>query len=175
VAAAALAVVVYAVLGSVLSGQPPDRLPPAFARLVAFAPHLIAVINAVALVSLLSGWRAIRRGEVRTHRKYMLGAAVLISAFLILYVSRVALGGTKSFAGPAAVRTYLYLPMLAIHVLLSIASVPLVIYNVLVGITRPPDAVGATAHPRVGRAAVALWSVSLVLGLGVYALLNLLY
>ena len=175
VAAAALAAIVYAVLGAVLSGEPPARLPSTLSGLVAFAPHLIAVINTAALVSLLSGWRAIRRGEIPTHRKYMLSAAVLISAFLVLYVSRVALGGTKTFAGPAVVRTYLYLPMLAVHILLSIASVPLVIYNVLVGVTRRPEAVGETAHPRVGRAAVALWSVSLALGLGVYVLLNLVY
>jgi putative membrane protein len=175
IAAATLAIVVYAVLGYALSGRPPAQLPPALARFVECAPHLIAVINAAALFFLLSGWRAIRRGEVPVHRKYMLGAAVLISAFLVLYVSRVALGGTKSFAGPAAVRAYLYLPMLVVHILLSVVSVPLVIYNLLVGLTRPADSVGDTAHPRIGRCAVALWSVSLLLGIGVYVLLNLAY
>jgi putative membrane protein len=174
-AAAALAIVVYAVLGYALSAGPPAQLPPALVRFVGLAPHLIAAINAAALFSLLSGWRAVRRGEVPVHRRYMLGAAVLISAFLLLYVSRVALGGTKSFAGPAVVRAYLYLPMLAVHILLSIVSVPLVIYNLLVGLTRPADSVGDTAHPRIGRGAVALWSVSLLLGIGVYVLLNLAY
>lgn len=175
IASAALAVAVYAALGAVLWGRAPGPLPPALARLVALAPHAIAVINAAALFFLLRGWRAIRRREVAAHRRLMLGAVVLISAFLVLYVSRVALGGTKSFTGPAAVRAYLYLPMLAVHILLSIASVPLVIYNVLVGLTRPPADVGRTAHARVGRVAVALWSVSLLLGLGVYVLLNLAY
>jgi len=175
VAAGALAIVIYAALGAVLSGRPPAVLSPAAARFVALAPHLIAAINAAALLLLLRGWQAIRRGEVSAHRRHMLGAAALISAFLVLYVSRVAIGGTKAFPGPAGVRAYLYLPMLAVHVLLSIASVPLVIHNVLVGLTRPAADVGGTAHPRVGRVAVALWSVSLTLGLGVYALLNLVY
>ena len=175
IAAGALAAVVYAALGVALSGRPPAAPPPALARLAALSPHLIAAVNAAALLALLRGWRAIRRGAIPVHRSYMLGAAILISAFLVLYVSRVALGGTKSFAGPAAVRAYLYLPMLAVHVLLSIASVPLVIYNVLVGLSRAADAIGSTAHPRVGRVAVVLWSVSLVLGLGVYVLLNLVY
>jgi putative membrane protein len=53
--------------------------------------------------------------------------------------------------------------------------VPPVIYNVLVGLTRAPAAVGLTRHPRVGRVAVALWSLSLLLGLGVYLLLNIIY
>jgi len=175
VGAIVLAAAVYAVLGYALTGRPPASLPPALARLVRFAPHLIAVINATALVVLLRGWAAIRAGNVASHRRFMLAAAALISAFLVLYVTRVALGGTKAFPGPAAVRLYLYLPMLTVHILLSIVSVPLVIFNLLVGLSRPPALVGTTAHPRVGRAAVALWSVSLLLGIGVYALLNVLY
>jgi putative membrane protein len=174
-AAAVAAAVIYAALGYALSGQPPATLPPALARLVALAPHLIAVINATTLIVLLRGRSAIRAGRVASHRRLMLTAAVLISAFLLLYVTRVALGGTKAFPGPAAVRVYLYLPLLAVHILLSIVSVPLVVYNLLVGLTRPVGAIGVTAHPRVGRAAVALWSVSLALGIIVYVMLNLLY
>lgn len=170
-----MAAAVYVVLGYALSGRPPASLPPVLARLVALAPHLIAVINASALIVLLRGRTAIRAGRVALHRRLMLTAAVLISAFLVLYVMRVALGGTKAFPGPPAVRLYLYLPLLAIHVLLSIASVPLVVYNLLIGLTRPVGAIGATGHPRVGRAAVALWSVSLALGIVVYVMLNLLY
>jgi len=173
--AALLAALVYAILGYALSGEPPESLSPALGPLVLLAPHLIALINAGALTCLLLGWRAIRRGQVPAHRRYMLTAAALISAFLVLYVTRVTLGGTKAFTGPAALRTYLYLPMLSVHIVLSILSVPPVIYNVLVGLTRDRAAVALTAHPRVGRAAVALWSVSLILGLGVYLLLNVLY
>jgi putative membrane protein len=175
IVATIIAAVVYAVLGYALSGKPPSSLPPALARLVALAPHLIAVVNASALIVLLMGRAAIRAGRVASHRRLMLAAAVLISAFLVLYVTRVALGGTKAFPGPAAVRVYLYLPLLAVHILLSIVSVPLVVYNLLVGLTRPVGAIGATAHPRVGRAAVGLWSVSLALGIVVYLMLNLLY
>jgi putative membrane protein len=133
------------------------------------------VLNAFALLLLLRGRAAIRAGDVRAHRRDMLAAAALISAFLVLYVTRVALGGTKAFPGPAAVRLYLYLPVLAVHVLLSVVSVPLVVYNLVVGLSRPADAVGTTAHPRVGRAAVVLWSLSLALGIGVYVLLNLAF
>jgi putative membrane protein len=174
-AAGIIAAVIYAILGYALSGQPPSSLPPALARLVAFAPHLIAAINASALIVLLRGRAAIRAGRVASHRRLMLTAAVLISGFLVLYVTRVALGGTKAFPGPATVRVYLYLPLLAIHVLLSIISVPLVVYNLLVGLTRPIGAIGVTPHPRVGRTAVALWSVSLALGIVVYVMLNLVY
>lgn len=170
-----LTAAVYTVLGYVLSSRSPGSVPPALVRFLALAPHFIALINAAAVLCLLLGWRAIRSGRITVHRRYMLVATALISSFLVLYVTRVALGGTKAFPGPAAVRMYLYLPMLVVHILLSIVSVPLVVHNVLVGLTYPAGAVRATAHPRIGRAAVALWSLSLFLGLGVYLLLNILY
>ncbi|HEV8338621.1 MAG TPA: DUF420 domain-containing protein [bacterium] len=150
-------------------------LPAVVAALVAAAPTIIAVVNTAALFCLLAGWRAIRRGRVRAHRALMLAAAGCISFFLILYVTRVSLGGVKAFPGPAAVRVYLYLPLLTVHIGLSVLSVPLVIHNLVIGLTYRPGEVPFTAHPRVGRWAVLLWSISLVLGLVVYLLLNVLY
>jgi len=167
--------VIYAILSLVLSSRPPAQLPPAVRAALPVFPPLIAVVNALALVCLIAGWRAIRAGRVRTHRRFMLASAALISLFLALYVTRVALGGTKAFPGPAAVRAYVYLPVLAVHILLSIVSVPLVIYNLITGLTRETRAVAPTRHPIVGRFAVALWSTSLALGILVYLLLNVVY
>lgn len=167
--------VIYAILSLVLSSKTPARLPSTVAAALATFPLIIAVTNGLALTSLLAGWRAIRAKRIRAHRRFMLASAVLISLFLVLYVTRVALGGTKAFPGPEAVRTYLYLPVLAVHIILSIVSVPLVIYNLLTGLTREVQSVAATRHPVVGRFAVALWSASLALGIIVYLLLNVAY
>ena len=165
----------YALLAAALSAEPPMALPAAVAALVAAAPTIIALVNGTALICLLAGWRAIRRGRVQTHRSLMLVAAGCISLFLILYVTRVSLGGVKAFPGPAAVRAYLYLPLLTVHIVLSILSVPLVIHNLVIGLTYRLGEIPSTAHPRVGRWAVLLWSISLALGLVVYLLLNVLY
>jgi putative membrane protein len=105
----------------------------------------------------------------------MLASAILISMFLLLYVTRVVLGGVKEFHGPSEIRRYIYLPVLTVHIALSIVSVPLVVYNLLTGLTNAPVAVARTSHPRVGRVAVILWSLSLTLGVVVYFLLNVLY
>ena len=105
----------------------------------------------------------------------MLASAALISMFLVLYVTRVALGGVKAFPGPPGVRVYIYLPILTIHIVLSILSVPPVVYNLLIGLTHSAAGVAKTPHPRVGRVAVSMWSVSLALGILVYLLLNVLY
>ncbi len=172
---AAITVAVYGVLGLALSGEPPAHLPPGVAAALGVVPLVIAVVNASALLFLFSGWRAIRAGRVGAHRRDMLAAAAFISLFLLLYVTRVALGGTKAFPGPAVVRTYIYLPVLAVHIVLSILSVPLVVHNLLVGLTSPPREIARTRHPRIGRWAVLLWSVSLTLGIVVYLLLNVLY
>ncbi len=172
---AGISLAVYGVLGYALSAEPPVAIPQIVALLIEAAPHLIAAINATALICLLLGFTAIRAGRIDAHRRFMLWAASLISMFLVLYVTRVALGGVKAFAGPAAVRTYFYLPTLAVHITLSIVSVPLIVHNLLVGLSFQVDEVAATAHPRVGRLAVYLWSLSLALGLVVYVLLNLAY
>jgi len=150
-------------------------LPAVVAALVAAAPAIIALVNTTALLCLLLGWRAMRRGRTRAHRALMLAAAGCISLFLILYVTRVSLGGVKVFPGPAAVRAYLYLPLLTVHIALSILAVPLVIHNLVIGLTYGWGEIPSTAHPRVGRWAVVLWSISLALGLVVYLLLNVLY
>lgn len=166
---------VYTLLALVLSASPPARPAPEIAALVRALPTVIAVINLAALAFLLAGWRAARARRIGAHRGAMLAAAACISLFLVLYVTRVALGGVKSFAGPPAVRTYVYLPVLAVHVLLSILSVPLVVHNLLIGLAYRRADIRRTRHPQVGRWAVLLWSVSLALGLLVYLLLNVLY
>jgi putative membrane protein len=165
----------YALLGYALTRRPPTDLSPAVRGMLSLLPTVIAAVNATALTCLLAGWRAIRAGRVEAHRRFMLAAVGLIAVFLVLYVTRVALGGVKVFPGPAQVRRYVYLPALAVHVTLSILTVPPVVYNVLTGLTRPPGQVRTTGHPRVGRVAVILWSVSLSLGLLVYLLLNVVY
>lgn len=144
---------------------------------------LIAVINTVALAALLAGWRFIRRGDVRKHRLSMLTAFALILLFLVVYVWKQAGGFTKEFvvregqflAEFATLVTYVYWGMLAVHVLLSIVAVPVVLHAVVLGLSRPPAELGETVHPRVGRAAVAAWSVSLALGILTYLLLNHVY
>ena len=80
----------------------------------------------------------------------------------------------KEFVGPEMAALF-YFVMLAIHIVLSAVSVPLVLYNVVVGLTHSTEEVGQTAHPRVGRITVAVWSVSLTLGVLAYVLLNHVY
>lgn len=143
--------------------------------LVTAIPHLNAVISLSALVSIGAGVRAIRRGNVERHRAAMVATTGLFLLFLALYLYRVALEGPSPFPGPDTVYQFVYLPILAIHILLAIVAIPLVYYVLLVALTRPIEAIRRSPHPRVGRVAASLWFVSFFLGLVVYAMLYVVY
>ena len=134
----------------------------------------IAVVNTFALVAILAGVSFIKRGEVRKHRAAMLTAFTLILAFLAMYLLKVGGGFEKSIVAPGPVY-YAYLAMLAVHILLSAVSVPVVLHAVILGLTHSPAELRETVHARVGRVAAAAWSLSLFLGIVTYVMLNHVY
>jgi putative membrane protein len=160
-----------------------DLFPPIGEETVLLFSDAIAVVNSLALIALLVGYGLIRRGDVRRHRAAMLTAFTLILAFLVLYLWKIGGGFEKSiviresqFLGAyAGIIEPIYLAMLAIHILLSAIAVPVVIYPVVLGLTHTPAELAETAHARVGRIAVASWSLSLFLGVVTYFLLNHVY
>jgi len=178
---AVVSVVGYALVAAAFLGAIP--IPEIGRGTVILLSDLIAVVNTVALVLLVAGYRFIRRGDVRRHRAAMLSAFVLIMVFLVLYVTKVGGGFEKALVVEAGqpLSAYadtvhvVYLAMLAVHVLLSVISVPVVLYAVVLGLTRPVSELPRTAHPRVGRVAVAAWTLSLSLGVVTYLLLNHVY
>jgi putative membrane protein len=173
VATLILSAVGYAVVISTFAGVLP--YPSVSLNTVNTMSHAIAAVNTATLLCILAGWRWIRRGEVRKHRAAMVSAFSLIIVFLLIYLFKIGGGGTKEFVGPTAVRNYLYLPMLAVHLVLSIVSVPVVIHAAVLGLSHTPEELRETAHARVGRIAAGAWSVSLFLGVVAYFLLNHVY
>ena len=172
----AVSAVGYVVVLGTLGGYAPEGLFPAVSLTgVNRLADAIAVVNTVATASLVYGYRAVRRGDVRRHRAAMLTAFGLIVLFLGLYLLKVGGGGTKEFVGPEP--AYLvYLALLAVHVVLSIVSVPLVVYQVVTALSFDAGELARrTAHRRVGRLAVYAWTVSLSLGVVTYVLLNHVY
>jgi putative membrane protein len=135
----------------------------------------IAVINTGATASLLVGWYWIRQGAIEKHRTAMLTAFSLILLFLVVYLLKVGGGGTKEFIGPT-LASQAYLGMLAIHIFLSIIAVPVVLYQVVTGLTYTPGELRhRTRHRTIGRLAATAWIISLALGVVTYLLLNHVY
>jgi putative membrane protein len=163
------------VFGAVLGVVPEQSIPRAPDAVIAAIPHANAVISVVAIAVIGGAWRAIRRGNVARHRAGMLTGLALFVAFLGLYLYRVSLEGPTEFPGPGAVERFVYLPILAVHILLAIVCIPLLYYVLLLALSRPVSAIPRTNHRRVGRVAASLWLVSFTLGVVVYALLYVVY
>lgn len=176
-----ISVIGYAVVIGAFLGAIP--IPQIGRPLVILLSDLIAVVNTIALGLLIAGYYFIRQGRIRRHRAAMLSAFALIMVFLVLYVTKVGGGFEKSLvieagqpmAAYAGTVRLVYLAMLVIHIFLSVVSVPVVLYAVVLGLTRPAAELPNTAHPRVGRVAVAAWTLSLALGVLTYLLLNHVY
>jgi len=179
---AVLSVIGYALVASAFA----DLLPlfPELSReTVLLFSDAIAVVNSIALLTLLAGAAFIKRGDVRKHRAAMLAAFALICVFLVLYLWKVGGGFEKGIvieegqflAAYAGTVKLAYLAMLAVHILLSVLAVPVVLHAVVLGLTHDPSELADTSHPTVGRIAVAAWSTSLFLGVVTYWMLNHVY
>ncbi|QCC52763.1 DUF420 domain-containing protein [Halapricum salinum] len=125
---------------------------------------VIVVINAATLTTLLAGVYFIKQRQIDRHRTAMVTAVVLEFGFLVLYLWKVGGGGELYIQATGAFKTA-YLVILAIHLVCSALAVPVVVYAVLLGLTHTPAELAETAHARVGRIAVAVWSISLALGI----------
>jgi len=159
------------VFGAVSGSVPAGAIPRTSDAALSVIPHVNAAISTVAIATIALGVRAIRRGNVSRHRALMLASLALFAAFLVLYLYKVAVAGTTPFAGPDVLYRFVYLPTLAVHVLLAVVCIPLLYYVLLLALTRSPAELAGTPHRRVGRVAAALWLVSFVLGNVVYVLL----
>ncbi|MDG5776443.1 DUF420 domain-containing protein [Haloarculaceae archaeon H-GB2-1] len=159
------------VFGAALGRIPATAVPHASDAVLDAIPPVNAGLSLLALGVIGFGWRAIRRGNVERHRRAMLTGVVLFATFLLLYLYRIVVEGTTSFAGPAVVEQYVYLPILIVHMSLAVLCIPLLYYVLLLAATRPVSELSETLHPRLGRVAATLWLVSFALGIVVYVLL----
>ncbi|MFC3478806.1 DUF420 domain-containing protein [Halobacterium litoreum] len=179
---AVLSVIGYALVIGAFEGLIP-LFPDLSRETVLLFSDAIAVVNTLALTSLLAGAAFIKRGEVRKHRVAMLTAFGLICAFLVLYLWKVGGGFEKSivieegmFLGQyAGTVELLYLLMLGVHIFLSVVAVPVVLYAVILGLTHTPEELRETSHAKYGRIAVTSWALSLFLGVVTYFMLNHVY
>jgi putative membrane protein len=159
---------VITVLGYALVMNAFEQFVPIFPTIpestVRLLSSVIVVINAATLTTLLAGVYFIKQRQIDRHRAAMLTAVVLEFGFLVLYLWKVGGGGELYIQATGAFKTA-YLVILAIHLVCSALAVPVVVYAVLLGLTHTPAELADTAHARVGRIAVLVWSISLALGI----------
>ena len=124
-----------------------------------------ATLNGTSAVFLVLGWWFIRQGQRARHKRAMLTAFAISCAFLVSYLTRVAISGTHTYPQYYPFRSF-YLILLASHVLLA-ATVPfLAVAAITLALkNRLP------AHRKVVRWALPVWLYVSVTGVLVYVML----
>jgi putative membrane protein len=128
-------------------------------------PTLNAALNAASATLLFLGWRAIRAGRRDVHKRFMLAACGVSVAFLVSYLTRVALTGTHRFPGDGTLRT-VYLFVLATHTVLAAATAPLAVRTLWL-----PFRQRFAEHRRIARWTLPVWMYVSVTGVAVYVML----
>ena len=132
---------------------------------VASLPLVNALLNTSATILLISGYVAIRRGNIRVHRALMLSAFAASVLFLVSYVIYHAQVGSRPFTGRGPIRT-IYFTILISHVVLAAVIPP------LAGVTLWRALGGRfDRHVRIARWTLPLWLYVSVTGIIVYWML----
>lgn len=128
---------------------------------------LNVLLNAAAGVALVAGYVCVRRRRIDLHRRCMLTAFGLSSAFLVSYLAHHAQVGSVPFTGTGAIRV-IYLAILVPHIVLAAVIVPLALFTIHRGWTNKVE-----AHRRIARWTLPLWLYVSVSGVAIYCLLYL--
>lgn len=134
---------------------------------LSFLPAVNASLNAVATLLLVVGRRRVRAGDIDGHRRTMIAAFVVSTAFLILYVLHKA---SKDFETTTfhvqGVAKGLYLGLLGSHVVLAMTVPFLAITLITLGLRGRLE-----HHRRVARIAWPIWIYVSITGVVIYLLL----
>jgi uncharacterized membrane protein YozB (DUF420 family) len=133
-------------------------------EIIPFLPHFQALLNTAATVLLACGYYFIRNARRDLHRNCMATALVISSVFMVSYLTYHAHVGYMPFAGQGIIRPF-YFTLLASHVILAAAIVPLVLTTVFFAIKADFN-----RHPRIARWTLPLWLYVSVSGVMIYLL-----
>jgi len=138
----------------------------ASARLT-FLPALNAILNGLSATALVIGFTFIRSRNIAAHRASMITAFIFSTLFLVSYILHHYLHGDVRYPVHAAYRS-VYLPLLASHIVLATAALPLVLITFFFSLS------GRFAqHRKVARWTLPLWLYVSVTGVITYVMLRL--
>lgn len=130
---------------------------------------LNATLNAISAVLLACGYLAIRARKPDLHKKFMVTAFVVSSAFLASYLYYHYRVGHVRFQGQGWIRP-VYFTLLISHTVLAIVIVPLILITLRRAWTERFD-----KHRQIARWTFPLWMYVSVTGVIVYLLLYQVY
>jgi putative membrane protein len=131
-------------------------------------PGLNAALIVISGVFLVIGYICIRSKKVLWHRRSMLTASVFAALFLIVYVTRYLLLGSKIYPGDGISRT-VYLIILISHITIAVAVAPLAFVTLRRALNGRFG-----LHRKIARITLPLWIYTAISGWIVYMLLYVL-
>jgi uncharacterized membrane protein YozB (DUF420 family) len=130
---------------------------------------LNATLNGTSAVLLAAGYSAIRSGKIALHKKFMISAFALSSAFLLSYLLYHYRVGHVVFQGQGWIRP-VYFILLTSHTILAIVIVPMIIVTLRRAWLERFD-----KHRLIARWTLPLWFYVSVTGVIVYLLVYQIY
>ena len=110
-----------------------------------------AILNSIALILILTGLWAIRRGNERLHVRMMLAATGVSGLFLASYLTYHFNAEPVKYTG-SGVMLYVYYAILISHVILAIVQVPLILLTITFGLRDR-----RAKHRRLAKITAPIW------------------
>jgi uncharacterized membrane protein YozB (DUF420 family) len=130
---------------------------------------LNASLNGTSAVLLACGYAAIKSGRMKVHKRFMIAAFAVSTAFLVSYLIYHYRVGHVAFQGQGWIRP-VYFALLLSHTVLAIVIVPMILVTLRRAWLERFD-----KHRRIARWTLPLWFYVSVTGVIVYILLYQVY
>lgn len=124
-----------------------------------------AGLNSTSTILLLAGFIAIKNKRPKLHEKCMIGAFVASTVFLVGYLIRFYLTGAHRFPDIGVLRT-VYLVILISHMILAVATVPLVLRTLFLANKKR-----WVEHRKIAKITFPVWFYVSLTGVVVYVML----
>jgi len=131
-------------------------------------PAVNAALIVISGICLVIGYVCIRSRKIEWHRRSMITASVFAALFLIVYVSRYLVLGSKIYPGEGVSRT-VYFIILISHTVIAIAVAPLAFVTLRRALNGRYG-----LHRKIARITLPLWVYTAITGWIVYMMLYVL-
>ncbi len=129
-------------------------------------PAFNAMFNALSGGCLVAGYRAIRRGDRKVHKRFMLAALTFSLLFFVGYVVYHNVHGDTKFTGAGFIRP-VYFTILISHIVLTMFCLPAILATVAFAATARFD-----RHKKIARYTLPIWLYVSVSGVAIFLMLN---
>lgn len=133
---------------------------------LSFLPPIYATINGLTAVLLIAAVIAIKNGKRLVHERIMKICILLSVCFLVMYVAYHMTSETTHFGGTGPVR-YVYLFILATHIVLSVVIIPMVLFSYVRALSGDFE-----RHKKLSKVTFPLWLYVAVTGVVVYLMIS---